>query len=215
MMNIRNWTKLFGKTLFIGGFVTIVAGFAIQWDQYADLFLNFQIGKMVAVSLWLLGMGFIFSVISQMGFFAYLTVHRIGLGIFRSLWSGVQSVLIAFALFDLVYFRYQIFAKEGDPVWPYLIPAFLIFLAGLVIAFWKRKQTNRHSFLPTLFFMTVVTILEWVPVLRVNDTDWLQLMIYPLIVCNSYQILSLPSYLAKSRAEREARQSGPEAVSNS
>ena len=37
--------------------------------------------------LWLFGIGLIFSLVSQMGFFAYLTVHRFGLGIFKSVIS--------------------------------------------------------------------------------------------------------------------------------
>ena len=61
-------------------------------------------------------MGFLFSVISQMGFFAYLTVHRFGLGIFKSvsLWNAVQVVLILFVLFDFVYLRYENFAEPGE-----------------------------------------------------------------------------------------------------
>ena len=45
--------------------------------------------------------------------------------------------------------------------------------------------------MPALFFMVVVTILEWVPALRINDTDWLYLMVIPLLLCNAYQLLIL------------------------
>ena len=192
-MNSRKWVRLFLTTLIIGGITTGITGFAVRWSEYKELFLEMNLGEIFAVLLWLIGVGFIFSIISQMGFFAYLTVHRFGLGIFRSvsLWNSVQLVLIAFVLFDLIYFRYQIFAKEGESIVGYVWIALFIFLFGLVVAYIKRSQTNKEAFVPALFFMVVVTIIEWFPVLRINQEDWLYLMLFPLLVCNAYQLLIL------------------------
>ena len=68
-----------------------------------------------------------------MGFFAYLTVHRFGLGIFKSvsLWNAVQVVLILFVLFDLVYLRYDNFAKQGESSFPYIGLAALLLIISL------------------------------------------------------------------------------------
>ncbi len=55
--------------------------------------------------------------------------------------------------------------------------------------------------------MVVVTILEWLPVLRVNEASWVYLMIFPLIACNAYQILMLPKYNKLSAEERERKSS--------
>jgi KinB signaling pathway activation protein len=131
--------------------------------------------------------------VSQMGFFAYLTVHRFGLGIFKSpsLWNGVQIVLIVFVLFDLVYFRYKAFAKNGEGILLYIAPAILLLIVGLIVAYFKVKQTNKSAYIPALFFMIVVTIIEWVPILRPNEVSWVYLMIFPLIICNAYQLLIL------------------------
>ncbi|MED4869618.1 KinB-signaling pathway activation protein, partial [Geobacillus stearothermophilus] len=128
---------------------------------------------------------------SQAGFFAYLTVHRFGLGMFRSLWNAVQLVLIIFVLFDLVYFRYMVFADKGDSIIPYVLTALFILAVGLAVAYIKSAQTNKGAFVPALFFMVVVTVIEWFPVLRINDRDWLYLMLIPLLVCNAYQLLIL------------------------
>ncbi|RAK16781.1 KinB signaling pathway activation protein [Anoxybacillus vitaminiphilus] len=192
-MNSRKWVRLFLTTLIIGGITTGITGFAVRWSEYKELFLEMNFGEIFAVLLWLIGVGFIFSIISQMGFFAYLTVHRFGLGIFRSvsLWNSVQLVFIAFVLFDLIYFRYQIFAKEGESIVSYVLIALFIFLFGLVVAYIKRSQTNKEAFVPALFFMVVVTVIEWFPVLRINEKDWLYLMLFPLLVCNAYQLLIL------------------------
>lgn len=51
--------------------------------------------------------------------------------------------------------------------------------------------------------MVVVTTIEWVPVLRVNEESWLWLMVLPLIICNAYQLLVLPKYNAESARQRE------------
>jgi KinB signaling pathway activation protein len=193
IVNSRKWVRLFLTTLIVGGITTGITGFAVRWSEYKELFLEMNLGEIFAVLLWLIGVGFIFSIISQMGFFAYLTVHRFGLGIFRSvsLWNSVQLVFIAFVLFDLIYFRYQIFAKEGESIISYVLIALFIFLFGLVVAYIKRSQTNKEAFVPALFFMVVVTIIEWFPVLRINEVDWLYLMLFPLLVCNAYQLLIL------------------------
>lgn len=190
-MNSRNWVRLFLSTLLIGAVSTVIVAFIVRWDQHTVEFANGEYLQVLSVIFWYIGIGLIFSIISQMGFFAYLTVHRFGLGIFKSLWNAVQVVLIAFVLFDLVYFRYIAFANEGDSLLPYLaFPVFLL-IYGLLVAYVKKAQTNHHAFIPALFFMVVVTTVEWFPVLRENEPSWLLLMLFPLLACNSYQMLVL------------------------
>ena len=192
-MTSRNWVKLFLSTLLIGGLTTGFLGFVIRWNEFAHFFTNFEVIELISIFFWLTGMGLIFSLLSQMGFFAYLTIHRFGLGIFRSskLWNSVQIVFIIFVLFDLVYFRYQFFATAGDSVIPYLAVALFIFLVSIIVAKIKADQTNKEAFIPALFFMVVVTVLEWFPGLRVNDESWLFIMLIPLLVCNAFQLLML------------------------
>ncbi|WP_282142413.1 KinB-signaling pathway activation protein [Cytobacillus oceanisediminis] len=201
-MTSRNWVKLFISTLLVGGLTTGVVGFIVRWDEFAPIFTDFDFLEILSVFFWLIGVGLIFSIISQMGFFAYLTVHRFGLGIFKGLWNPIQIVLILFALFDLVYFRYKAFAGGGDSMLPYIgVAAFLLIIA-LVVAAIKAKQTNQHAFIPAVFFMVVVTAIEWVPVLRVNEESWLYLMLFPLLVCNTYQLLILHKLNEDSQKQR-------------
>ncbi|OAT73878.1 KinB-signaling pathway activation protein [Parageobacillus thermoglucosidasius] len=192
-MNSRKWVRLFLTTLAIGGITTAVIGVILNWGEYEKLFSRLDVLEIAAVLMWHIGVGFIFSVISQMGFFAYLTIHRFGLGMFRSasLWNSVQVVLILFVLFDLVYFRYQVFAGKGESIVGYILVALFILVVGLAVAYIKSVQTNRGAFIPALFFMVVVTVIEWFPVLRINDKDWLYLMLLPLLICNAYQLLIL------------------------
>ncbi|EJV54098.1 KinB-signaling pathway activation protein [Bacillus toyonensis] len=199
-MNSRKWVRLFLTTLFLGGVSTVIIGFVLEWDKYDKFFQNFDAKEILAVSFWLMGVGFIFSVISQMGFFAYLTIHRFGLGMFRSssLWNVVQLFFIAFVLFDFVYLRSVLIANGEVSLGNNILVAGILFVFGAIVAYIKSKETNKKAFVPALFFMVVVTILEWVPALRINDTDWLYLMVIPLLLCNAYQLLILHRLIGKT-----------------
>ncbi|MFD5264355.1 KinB signaling pathway activation protein KbaA [Bacillus wiedmannii] len=199
-MNSRKWVRLFFTTLFLGGISTVIIGFVLEWDKYVKFFQNFDGKEILAVSFWLMGVGFIFSVISQMGFFAYLTIHRFGLGMFRSpsLWNAVQLFFIAFVLFDFVYLRSILIPNGEVSLGNNILVAGVLFMFGAIVAYIKSKETNRKAFVPALFFMVVVTILEWVPALRINDTDWLYLMVIPLLLCNAYQLLILHRLIGKA-----------------
>lgn len=201
----RLWVKLFLSTLLLGGIVTSITGFIVRWDEFSSIFMPFDFLEVLSVLFWLFGVGLIFSIISQMGFFAYLTIHRFGLGIFKShrLWNGVQVVLILFVLFDLVYFRYKAFAEQGDSLLPYIGLAIMLLAAGLIAAFLKVKMSTKETFIPALFFMIVVTTIEWVPILRVNEHSWVWLMIFPLLICNAYQLLILQKINEQSRVQRQ------------
>lgn len=202
-MNSRNWVRLFLTTLLVGGISTSIVGFALKWGEYQKFFISFDIIEILSILFWLIGVGFIFSIISQMGFFAYLTIHRFGLGIFKtaSLWNAIQILIILFVVFDLIYFRYQLFAAEGESVLSYTVLALFVVIFSLAVAYIKMQQTNKKAFIPALFFMIVVTTVEWVPALRVNEGDWLYLMLLPLLICNAYQLLFLTKLSPAKKAK--------------
>ncbi|MFC7061863.1 KinB-signaling pathway activation protein [Halobacillus seohaensis] len=188
-MNSRKWVRLFLTALVIGGGLTLLSSFIIKSESYTEVLQPFQMFELIGLILFFTGLGFIFSVISQMGFFAYLTIHQFGRGMFRRSWSVIQLFLIAFTLFDLIYFRYQ--GEESVSIWPYVFVALGLLLVSLFVSFIKAKETNKHAFIPALFFMVVVTSIEWVPALRASSSDYIWLMIIPLLVCNAYQLLIL------------------------
>lgn len=189
-MNSRKWVKLFLTTLLLGGVLTLLTSFIFKRDSYVEVLQPFDFFELIGVLLFFSGLGFIFSVISQMGFFAYLTVNQFGKGVFRSLWSPVQLFLVAFTIFDLVYFRHRA-ADEGASIWPFVLTAFILLMLSLAVAAQKAKETNQKAFIPALFFMVVVTTIEWVPALRAQGSDYVWIMIIPLFVCNAYQLLLL------------------------
>ncbi|MCP8617994.1 KinB-signaling pathway activation protein [Salirhabdus salicampi] len=203
-MTSRKWVRLFLTTLLLGAVATIVTSFFVKADSYTIYLSPLNIWEIFGTLLWFTGIGFIFSLVSQMGFFAYLTVNQFGLSMFRRLWKPIQVFLIAFTLFDLVYIRYK--GAEGDvPLYPYIVTAAVIFIYGYAVAYVKALETNKRAFIPALFFMVVITIIEWVPVLRTGDPDWIMLMIVSLLTCNTYQLLVLHRIVEPSQQKEDGK----------
>jgi KinB signaling pathway activation protein len=190
-LNIKKWLFLFLTTLLIGGISILLTSIAMGWEEIAGGKDTSQ--ELFAAGIWLFIVGLMFSVISQMGFFAYLMVHRFGLGIFKThkLWNRVQIVLILFTLFDLIYLRYFAFGEANETWSNYLMLPVVLLIVALVAAYLKAKMTHWGAFYPALFFVFVVTTVEVVPALTQNDPNWVILMLVPTLMCNVWQLLVL------------------------
>lgn len=195
-MNSRNVVHLFFSTLLIGAATTLVTSFFVKADMYRQYFQPIDMYELSGIIVFFVAYGLVFSLISQMGFFAYLTINQFGLGMFKSFWPVIQLVLIAFTLFDLIYFRYK--DNEDGSLLIYSLVAVVLVVYSWIIARIKAKQTNNGAFIPALFFMVVVTSIEWVPGLRVSGGDYAWLMIIPLLICNTYQLLILHKLINQS-----------------
>ncbi|SIT88029.1 KinB-signaling pathway activation protein [Edaphobacillus lindanitolerans] len=217
-MTIRNWLKFFLNALLIGGGITGLVGLLVRWnDTFYPFIQNGEISEFIAAFLWMVFLGFTMSVVAQMGFFAYLTVHQFGVNMFRSLtlWNWVQMLLIAVVLFDLVFFRFDLTkADTGRTVLYMVLLAFLLGVPALT-AWLKVKMTGKkHILISALFFMIVITTLEWLPALMVrsgNIDQWVTILLFPLLAVNMYQLLMLPKYNAKSEEDLKKRQARREA----
>ncbi|MDL4841424.1 KinB-signaling pathway activation protein [Aquibacillus rhizosphaerae] len=189
-MKSRDIVRLFFSTLLLGAVATLITSFFVKAGSYKEFLQPLDVFEVFGLLLFFTALGFVFSLISQMGFFAYLTINQFGLSMFKGFWSPIQIILIAFTLFDLVYFRFR--ADESDTsLITYIIVALAIFIYGWIVSGIKAKETNRKAFVPALFFMVVVTAIEWVPGIRTSGGDYAWLMIVPLLICNTYQLLVL------------------------
>lgn len=204
-MNTRKVVFLFYTTLLIGTTAGFIMGFVLDWRTHLNDLSNGQFGGvlmiLITASIW--------TVIAQMGFFAYLTVHRFGLGIFKTvkLWTQVQVVLIGFVLFDLMFFRHMAFAEEGQSMLDFVLMPILLLAYGTLIAYLKSKDTNWFAFVPTLFFMVVVTTVEWIPALRENDFTFLTTSIITLLIANTWQVLVLHRLQEKDSVDENGKAS--------
>jgi KinB signaling pathway activation protein len=199
-VNVQKWVSFFIKTLLIGAFIYLIIGSIVQRHQLAASFHQHWPATLVQLFV-LMVFGGMFSVLSQMGFFAYLTLHRIALGMLRShaLWGKVQLVLIAFTFFDLFYFRFTVFSKKGESVLSDVLLPVILLIASLIVAVLKKKATNAIAFIPTLFFMFVITVLEWLVGLFQPDLGIVWVIGVTLIMCNAYQVLTLHKLTTKDQ----------------
>ncbi|WP_431028408.1 KinB-signaling pathway activation protein [Lysinibacillus sp. LZ02] len=208
-MTIRNWFKFFVIAMLIGGGVTAVASLFIRWNFFQPYLVAGEFGEFIAAFTWMILLGFTMSVIAQAGFFAYLTLHQIGVGVFKTLtlWNWVQLLLIIIVLVDLVIFRFAPDAKSvGD--WLFYI-GLLVFLVGAAIATAIKKVNmtgKKHVLISAIFFMIVITSLEWIIALmgrQDNINMYVALLLFPLVAVNAYQLLMLPKYNEKSEQDRK------------
>lgn len=190
-LKIKKWLFLFLSTSLLGGATVILTVLVLGWGDIAGV--KDTLGEFLAAAIWLFVVGLMFSIISQMGFFAYLMVHRFGLGIFKShkLWNWIQIVLILFTFFDLVYLRLLAFSKPGETWIDYMMLPTLLLIIAIIVGYLKARVTNHTAFVPAIFFIFVVTSVEIVPALTQNDPTWVTLMLVPILVCNIWQILVL------------------------
>lgn len=189
-LNIRKLIKFLFNTFVIGGASGVIISFFVKWDTYATHLNPIDWMELLGLLIFFAGLGFTFSVISMTGYFAYLYIHRFGISLFRSFWPAVQILLIAFVLFDLIYFPYRGSNGEIGIYW-LIFGAVLLFLYAWLVAKQKKKETNPSAFIPTLFFMIVITTVEWTPALIAEGSDYVWLMLGPLLACNTYQIIGL------------------------
>lgn len=212
-MTIRNWVKFFFTALIIGGVVTGILGLIVRWEFFSQYLSSGEYTEFIGAFLWMIFLGFTMSVVAQMGFFAYLTVHQFGVNLFRSLtlWNWVQLLIIAVVIFDLVFFRFKLTAGDTGRTMLYLTLLFSLLAVSIVTAYFKAKWTKKHTLISALFFMIVITTLEWLPALMVrsgNIDSWVTILLFPLLAVNAYQLLMLPKYNRQSdedKAKLDAR----------
>lgn len=207
-MTIRNWIKFFFMAMIIGGGITAVTSLIIRWNFYQPYIASGEWIEFFAAFVWMILLGFTMSVIAQAGFFAYLTLHQIGVNVFRSLtlWNWVQLLLITIVLIDLIVFR---FMPEANAMKDWLFYGGLLLLmigAAFATAMKKIQMTGKkHILISTIFFMIVVTSLEWIIALmgrQENIDTYVALLLFPLLAVNAFQILMLPKYNEQSEKDR-------------
>jgi KinB signaling pathway activation protein len=188
-VDLKKWFFLFVTTALLGGLSVIPTAMMLGYEGI----MGESLSEMLAVGTWLFVVGLLFSVISQMGFFAYLMLHRFGLGLFKShkLWNRIQLLLIVITFFDLVYFRYKAFSEPGESWMAYIVLPTFLFIVAILAAYWKARETERFTFVPAIFFIYVVTAIEVLPALTQNDVNWVILMLIPILLCNVWQLLIL------------------------
>lgn len=174
--------------MLVGAIGAVVAGLVLQFATGTIEFKGTV--DMLIFPLILFGYGALVSVYSQLGFFAYLTLNYMGIGVFkRKTWQYVQIVLSVLALLELMFLRTFV-GGEKNLGWD-LTLGIGILITAVVVTYFKVKFTNINALIPTMFFMLAVTILEIIGVLKIGVNNATVFIIIPLLACNAYQMLTL------------------------
>lgn len=190
---------MFLHTLWIGWVVGFLTSLAVDFTVYKTYLSPFDGKELIGLFLFYSGKGLVYTVIAQTGFFAYLFVNLYGQNFFKSFWPTVQVLIIAFVLFDIVYFT------SKDISLLFRIGLMLVILiGGIVIAIIKVRQTNRTAFIPALFVMVVILTLELSLVLRTGEVTEIILMLVPIFVATAFQLVML-HHVTKVDPEHQRR----------
>lgn len=200
-MNSRKLVQMFFKTLFIGGLVGLITSFFVMSGEYAQYLNPIDFKELLGVTLFFLGYGLVFTVVSQTGFFAYLFINQYGGSLFKGLWPTVQLLFVMLVVAALIYVP----PKDQITLGTYIILAVIIVIVGAIVGYIKVKQTNFTALIPALFLMIVMTVLEWTPVLRGGDFQYMVLVLPTLLGANVYQLITL-HYVTKIDEEHQKRQ---------
>ncbi|BFH65415.1 KinB-signaling pathway activation protein [Paenibacillus azoreducens] len=196
-MNLKNWSKLFFKTLLVGAIVSIITGFVLPFSRESISFKD--VSDVLFYMLILFGFGAMTSVYSQLGFFAYMILNYTATGVFsRKVWQYIQLVLAVLALLEVMFFR-SFVGREHSQTADILLGSGILIIA-IIVAYFKAKATNATAWVPTIFFMTAVTIVEMVGGLQINVNNATVFIVVPLLACNAYQILILHKLLKPKKS---------------
>lgn len=200
-MTLKKWFYLFWTTLLIGGGITLVIGLSLQVVQGEFQNFNGPIDGVLNVVQLILS-GFTVSVYSQMGFFAYLTLNFIAIGLFKKSWPYIQVVLTVIALLDLMFLRMLLTdntSQRGGDAMNDMLLGLAVLAVALIVGYFKVKATNKTAFIPTLFFMIAITTVETLSALNISGiATWYVYL--PLAACNAYQVLMLNRILGTPKS---------------
>jgi KinB signaling pathway activation protein len=153
------------------------------------------------------------SATTMMGFWAYLTLNFTMRNFvsFR-IWIWIQLLLIGLVFYDLVYFRYMLIGKGEGSILPYLLYALWPMGVALVGAFVKGRISGMRNFVPAVFFLFMMTSVEWFVALKSGamlQTTQIGLI---LLGCNLYILFMYTHLLAQPTETKSASVKQPSTV---
>jgi KinB signaling pathway activation protein len=196
-LNLKKWMKLFGTTILIGGLAALLTGLFMKVIDP-----KFEGGDWLG---WVVS-GFLFGAIAHTGFFSYLMLNYIARSIFKRpyLWVALQGFIAFFVIVEIAYWTY---GSDYPAATFWGLPLSLL-AASMVVAWRKSSETTSASWIPTLFFMMAATTLEAIPGFQTRSLPSLVMLIVPLFVCNSYQIMQLHRILGSKVPVSAAAKAG-------
>jgi KinB signaling pathway activation protein len=175
-MRLNQFIFFVSTTVILGslfGLISVLLGFGVQLPWY----LGIVEGAFLATT-------------SLMGFWAYLMLNFIArVTVPFRVWRWAQVLVLLLVIFDMLVERHKLIS-HALPARSYIFEALWPLVLALLVGIWKRRLSGKGSYVPTVFYLYVFTILDWLLVLKtaqassmVNQTGLI------MFVCNAYMIL--------------------------
>jgi KinB signaling pathway activation protein len=191
-MTLKNLFHWFWSTLAVGGGAALAIAFVMEAVMGESVFGPLMQQLLLSLTL---------AAAAELGFFSYMVFNWLSRGLVRNkgVYDGILFFLLALVLGNLLYMNAVKY--KGADFWIHLSISALILLAAVVVASVKARWTNRSAWIPTLFFMTVATVIEAIPSLNPKAGEVpvpiLLHAVLVLIICNAWQILRLHRWLER------------------
>lgn len=192
-MRLNRFVFLVFSSVFLGAFIGIITSALGLWIHV----------------YWYTGLieGGFLATTSLMGFWAYLMLNFVArITLPRRVWRWFQVLILIWVIWDMFWWRYHIDVarhptSHGD-YRVYLVEGLWPLLVALIGAWIKSRMSGKGSFLPSIFYLYVFTVIDWLLVIRnpqihaaaVNQTGLV------MMICNVY-ILLIYGKLLSPRAQ--------------
>lgn len=198
-MRLDKFIFLVFSTVFLGALVGIVASISHLWIQV----------------YWFTGLieGGFLATTCLMGFWAYLTLNFIArMTIPWRVWRWAQMLILALVFYDMLWLRYHDAALQNPahhaPYSTFLLEGLWPFVVALLAAIWKRRLSGKGSYLPTVFYLYVFTVVDWLLVIWFYAGPIAEQTGFIMMVCNIYMILIFGKLLSPRPAVSAKDQTG-------
>lgn len=179
-MRLNQFIFLLASTVVLGAVVSILTNATGLW-LHLPWFVALISGAFLATT-------------SLMGLWAYLTLNFVaGITLPRRVWRWAQVVITLLVLYDMLYYRYHIDAvrnpRQHAAFSTFLIQGIWPLVIALIAAGFKRKLSGKGSYLPTVFYLYVFTVIDWLLVIRSQTGPIVNQTGIVMMACNVYMIL--------------------------
>lgn len=145
-----------------------------------------------------------------MGFWAYLLLRfTISTTLPSRVWRWTQILVLLVVIYDMLFWRYDFATVNQSHVQGVLVTYLIQGLWPLVVAIIggiiKFRIAGKGSFIPTVFFLYVFTVLDWVLVLKIHSNSIVNQTGVIMMVCNLYILFMYGKLLSKKSMVTIAR----------
>lgn len=129
-----------------------------------------------------------------MGFWAFLMLNfTSAMTLPGRVWKWAQVLIIVLVAYDMMFWRYH-YAVIKNPTQPpshltFFLEGVIPLIVAIAAGFIKERLSGKGSFLPTVFFVYVFTVLDWLLVLKVHSDAIVNQTGFVILLCNVYMIL--------------------------